>query len=660
MPLKINPYAEFSGNDEYNRYMVCLDGLLCFLSQTNPYFTILEDVFGTYFTGIENPYFYVDKNLEGNYRFKSNYFGDTNYKINYLVSRLDGLNYNDVKNLIDRSALPDRSGNNLFLLDAHESSGLGVSALRSDATRTNSKLNYIGYNNFLDLTDNIYYSSSSPVIAYTSSGAHAGMPSNYNYLFSFEKPNGAIYNTYESYNGFYMDTLNLWNRQGAPNYHGMITEWLRVGGSGGAGHTYEPTVFSVTKDSIFFPLYAIGYSLIDAAYQGIPYLGFRNVVIGDPLITVAWGKQTLTANTTLSGINLVTGKITVPAGKTLTIASNAVINFKHFGSLEINGTLTIQPGATLNFYNGNSLVVNNVINANGTSNSKIIFDFISQNSSTYNGIVLNENSSGRISHAIIRNAYYGIKVDQGIPSEQTDPFIEYCEIYNCYDGLYLYQSDYQLTMYTGTKIWHNKIHDNDHAGIYLLDSEPQIAGDSIYNNPIGISCITGSHAVFGELGDPGANVITVNATSIYSNYSSPLIGHDDPEMFFGGYNTIAGEDYHLYAENGGYIFAELNYWGADSTKIVAASGSIIDYRPFLSFESCLAYGNGGTNETLSKSSSNISSSNDKLTKALKLFLQKDNKQAWDICKELLEESSVSTDEVSDLTFMSTINLIDKF
>src|SRR5690606_28807555 len=52
--------------------------------------------------------------------------------------------------------------------------------------------------------------------------------------------------------------------------------------------------------------------------------------------------------------------------------------------------------------------------------------------------------------------------------------------------------------------------------------------------------------------------------------------------------------------------------------------------------------------------------NDKLTKALKLFLKKENKQAWDICKELLEESYVSTDELAELTFMSTINLIDKF
>ncbi len=212
MPLKINPYVEFSGNGEYYDKMVCADGLLCFLSQTNTNFSILNDVFGAYFEDITNPYFYVDKNFAGTYRFKSNYFGDSNYKINYLVSRLDGLSYNDVINLIDRNSNPDMSGDNLFLLDAHQSSGLGVYALRNDVSSTANHLNSFNYNFSLDLTDSLIYNSSTPVIGYTSSGRHAGMPYYYNYLFTFDKPNGSVYNTYESYNGFYIDTLNVWNR----------------------------------------------------------------------------------------------------------------------------------------------------------------------------------------------------------------------------------------------------------------------------------------------------------------------------------------------------------------------------------------------------------------------------------------------------------------
>ncbi|GBD86110.1 hypothetical protein BMS3Abin03_00019 [bacterium BMS3Abin03] len=355
IPLKINPYVEFAGVGHYYRTMVSLDGLICFLSQTNPDFSILDDVFDTYYDSITNPYFYVDKNFSGAYRFKSDYFGDSNYKINYLVSRLDGLTYNDVIELIDRSAQPDLSGDNLFLLDAHYSYAPGVYALRSDAIETRNNLSFIGYDNILDLTDYIYYSSSTPVIGYTSSGKHAGMPYNYNYLFTFEKPEGSIYNTYESFNGFYMDTLNLWNRQ---DNQGMITEWVRVGGSGGAAHTYEPTTATISKDSIFFPLYSIGYSMVDAAYQGIPYLAFRNVVVGDPLTTIAWGKQTLTQNVTWQNTNLVTDTITIPLGKTLTISANSVINLRH------NGFIT---GMVTNF------IVNDPVTFNITDWSRALF-----------------------------------------------------------------------------------------------------------------------------------------------------------------------------------------------------------------------------------------------------------------------------------------------
>jgi uncharacterized protein (TIGR03790 family) len=347
IPLKINPYVEFSGNDYYTRQMVTVDGMLCLLSQTNSNFSLLNNVFGTDYSSLGNPYFDADKNLDGTYRFKPRHFSYSNYEINYLVSRLDGLTYNDVINLIDISTQPDLSGNNLFMLDAHYSSGLGVYALRNDAITTKNYLNSIGYNSFLDLTDDIYYSSLIPVIGYSSSGRHAGMPFNYNYLFTFDKANGSIYNTYESYNGFYMDTLNLWNRQ---DNQGMLTEWIRVGGSGGAGHIYEPLSSTISKDSIFFPLYSIGYSLIDAAYQGIPYLAFRNVVIGDPLTTIAWGKQSLTSNLNWSGANLVTGEIDISDLKTLTIANNSVINLRHQGFITGEGKLILGQNVTFNLY----------------------------------------------------------------------------------------------------------------------------------------------------------------------------------------------------------------------------------------------------------------------------------------------------------------------
>ncbi len=342
MPLKINPYVEYSGNNQDSRKMVCADGLLCFLSQNDPNFSILN-LFGTTYDQIGNPYFYVDKTFQCTYRFKSNYFGDSNYKINYLVSRLDGFKYNDVIDLIDRASTPDLSGNNLFLLDAHYTYGPGVYSLRSDASRAHINLNNIGYNDSLDLSDNLIYSASMPVIGYTSSGKHAGMPVNYNYLFTFDKPAGAIYNTYESYNGFYMDTLNLWNRQ---DNQGMLTEWVRVGGTGGAGHTYEPTAETISKDSIYFPLYAVGYSMVDAVFQGIPYLAYQNVIVGDPLTTVAWGKQNITYNKEMSDTNLVIDTLNIDIGDTLIVRSGSFIKLQRYGFITGLGRLIVESNVT--------------------------------------------------------------------------------------------------------------------------------------------------------------------------------------------------------------------------------------------------------------------------------------------------------------------------
>ena len=350
IPLKVNPYVEYSGNNHYLRQMVSLDGLLCFLSQTDPNFSILDDIFGTSCDDIPNPYYNVDKNFDGNYRFKSDYFNYSDnyvsYKINYLVSRLDGLTYDNVIALIDRGAQPDMSGNNLFLLDAHQSSGLGVFALRRDATQAANYLNAFNYNYILDLTDYIYYNCPTPVIGYSSSGRHAGMPYYYNYLFTFDRPNGSIYNTYESYNAFYMDTLNLWNRQ---DNQGMITEWMGTEGSGGAGHVYEPTTSTISRDSIFFPLYSIGYSIVDAAYQGMPFLAYRNTVLGDPLMTISWGKQTSTQNIEMNGANLVMDTIHISVGDTITFGSNSTINLKRHGFVTSSesSVLTLGSNVTL-------------------------------------------------------------------------------------------------------------------------------------------------------------------------------------------------------------------------------------------------------------------------------------------------------------------------
>jgi len=325
----------------YGKLMVTVDALVCLLSQPDPNFSILTDVFKTNCFHHRNPYYIQDPNYTMDHRFVSNYFIDitTGVQLSYLVSRLDGPSYDDVINLINRSLETDMSGTSAYILDATDNGGPGTYTMRMDAIYTHGELQTLEMIDTLNVTsDHVTEYPYGSVTAYTSSGKHAGLPLGYlvNTL-NFDYSNGAIFNTYESFNGHCMDADNfeVWRQDN----QGLISEFIYMGGSGGACHVYEPTTAGVSDDNTFFPEYAIGYSLVDAAYMGMYFMAFQNVVVGDPLCTIAWGKQTLTQNLTWSGRNLVTGAITIPMYKTLTIENDSYIELRHQGFIPCNPSL---------------------------------------------------------------------------------------------------------------------------------------------------------------------------------------------------------------------------------------------------------------------------------------------------------------------------------
>lgn len=130
----------------------------------------------------------------------------------------------------------------------------------------------------------------------------------------------------------------------------MLTEFVQIEGTGGAAHTYEPYLGPNNNPYNFFPAYAMGYNVVEAAYQGIQFFAWQNIVVGDPLTTIAWGKQTLTSNLNWSGTNLVTGEVTMPAGRVLNIANNSTINLRHQGFITGDGELVIGQNVVFNIY----------------------------------------------------------------------------------------------------------------------------------------------------------------------------------------------------------------------------------------------------------------------------------------------------------------------
>jgi hypothetical protein len=75
----------------------------------------------------------------------------------------------------------------------------------------------------------------------------------------------------------------------APPHYGqsLVADLLRMGVSGAAGHVDEPVLSGVPRPQILLRRYAQGVPAVEAFYRSIPFLGWMNVYIGDPLMRVA-------------------------------------------------------------------------------------------------------------------------------------------------------------------------------------------------------------------------------------------------------------------------------------------------------------------------------------------------------------------------------------
>ncbi|MEJ2195967.1 MAG: NosD domain-containing protein, partial [Ignavibacteriaceae bacterium] len=355
------------------------------------------------------------------------------------------------------------------------------------------RLETLGFNYIYDNTNTNITSDTDEVIGYSSHGYYAFWDSSYILTqLQFDYSNGALFNSWESGNAL---SYGKWHW-----IHGLLSDFIVMDGSGGGGNANEPLQPGVYREGDSYPAYAMGYSIVDAIYQGINFIAWQNDIIGDPLETIAWGKQTLTQDVTWSGTNLVTGIIKIPSGKTLTIANDAVINFKHDGALEVedNGTLTIQPGVALNFYNSSSIVVEGTLDVQGSSSNKVTFDR-AESSGTWGSIIFDGSTSSGSSIGFANITYSSdLQCLNG-----ADVTIENSIIENCTNGIYIYNSQ--------PDILNNQIIEPTNNGIY---------GEASGKQPL----IKG-------------NVITRTSSKNYqgiwfTNYTQPFITNNDISGFY--------------------------------------------------------------------------------------------------------------------------------
>lgn len=109
----------------------------------------------------------------------------------------------------------------------------------------------------------------------------------------FNVVNGAVFTSLESFNAVTMfSDVNT-----VPFAQGKLVNFISIGGTAAVGHIFEPQPdAAIDNEFLFFNLLAdadgdgrADLTLVEAAFSAIPYLSWSEVLIGDPLMQIAYG-----------------------------------------------------------------------------------------------------------------------------------------------------------------------------------------------------------------------------------------------------------------------------------------------------------------------------------------------------------------------------------
>lgn len=203
----------------------------------------------------------------------------------YLVTRLAGFDFDDVKGIIDRALVARNRGK--FVIDLKGSDNTQGNAWLLQAAGQLPRDRVV-----LD-TSRTVLSHESDVIAYASWGSND--PDRKERHLGFHWLPGAIMTEYVSTSGRSFarppDTWNMgaWGDakatfQGSPQ--SLTADYIHDGVTGASGHVYEPYLQFTPRPNILLPAYFRGRNLAESYYLAIPVLSWMNIVIGDPLCSL--------------------------------------------------------------------------------------------------------------------------------------------------------------------------------------------------------------------------------------------------------------------------------------------------------------------------------------------------------------------------------------
>lgn len=203
----------------------------------------------------------------------------------YLVTRLTGYNFPDVRGIIDRALAAKNRGK--FVIDLKSSDDApGNNWLRTAAVALPADRVVVDESERV-LTDQ------TDVIAYAAWGSND--PHRKQRDLGFRWLPGAIVTEFVSTNArtFQMPpaswTLGNWGDQhtwfaGAPQT--MTADYIHQGATGASGHVDEPLLSMTPRPDYLLPAYYKGRNLAESYWLSIPVISWQNIVVGDPLCSL--------------------------------------------------------------------------------------------------------------------------------------------------------------------------------------------------------------------------------------------------------------------------------------------------------------------------------------------------------------------------------------
>jgi uncharacterized protein (TIGR03790 family) len=201
----------------------------------------------------------------------------------YLVTRLTGYDFADVKGIMDRALVARNRGK--FVIDLKRFDSTPGNGWLRDTARILPKDRVI-----VDDSGTVPYNQVD-VIGYASWGSND--PDRKQRMLNFHWLPGAIMTEYVSTNGRtftrppegwrisgdWSDPKRLFF--GSPQ--SLTADYIHDGVTGASGHVYEPFLQFTPRPDILLPAYYHGRNLAESYYLAISALSWMNIVVGDPL-----------------------------------------------------------------------------------------------------------------------------------------------------------------------------------------------------------------------------------------------------------------------------------------------------------------------------------------------------------------------------------------